>query len=135
VNLDSLGLTAEELDTVNQFNERFAQRRHRITAETLLATWIALIQEVESGYAGSIDDYANDLASRDHLQELIRIAQPSLRSKLEEVLEPWDERFRASTTDDGGRALSRFFNIKDGWWWQRAPREGQLADYLRERTR
>lgn len=105
-----------------------------VTVDTLLNDWVSLVAEVEAGYAGSVDDYTNDLTSRDLLEDLIRGSQPSLRAKLEGALEPWDERFRRATAYDDRRALSRFFNIGDGWWWRRTPTEGQLATYLRQRV-
>lgn len=105
-----------------------------VTVDTLLNDWVSLVAEVEAGYAGSVDDYTNDLTSRDLLEDLIRGSQPSLRAKLEGALEPWDERFRRATAYDDRRALSRFFNIGDGWWWRRTPTEGQLATYLRQRA-
>jgi hypothetical protein len=123
-----------ERATVNRFNERFAKLRHRVTMETLLANWMSLVAEVERGYAGSIDDYTNDLTSRDLLQDLIRDSQPSLRAKLQEALDPWDERSRQATAHDDGRALSRFFDFKDGWWWRRTPTKGLLATYLRRHS-
>jgi hypothetical protein len=129
-----LELDDVERATVDRFNRRFAGRQHRVTAGTLFNDWVSLVKEVESGYADSVDDYTNDLTSRDLLEDLIRDSQPSLRAKLETALKPWDERFRRATTHDDGKALSRFFSIKDRWWWRRTPRTGQLATYLRQRV-
>jgi hypothetical protein len=134
VNLGSLELSHEEFETVDRFNQRFAGRRHPVTADTLFDNWMSLVAEVEGGYDSSVDDYGNDLTSRDLLEDLIQDSQPSLRAKLERALEPWDERFRRATAHDDRRALSRFFNIGDGWWWRRTPTEGQLATYLRQRV-
>lgn len=134
MNLESLELSSEERQTVRRFNERFLGRRRRVTADTLLDDWTSFVVEVEGGYAGSIDDYANDLTSRDLLEELVRDSQRSLRAKLERVLDPWDERFKQATADDQD-ALSRFFSIGDGWWWRRrTPKKGRLATYLRQRV-
>jgi hypothetical protein len=129
-----LELDDKELETVDRFNQRFARRRHPITADTLFNDWVSLVTEVEGGYADSVDDYTNDLTSRDLLEDLIRDSQPSLRAKLERALKPWDERFRRATRPDDEKALSRYFNIKDRWWWHRTPAKGQLAVYLRQRA-
>jgi hypothetical protein len=134
VNLGSLELSQEELETVDRFNQRFARRRHQITVDTLFVDWTSLVTEVEGGYAASVDDYTNDLTSRDLLEDLIQDSQPSLRAKLEAALKPWDERFRRATAHDDGQALSRFFNLRDGWWWRRTPTKGQLATYLQRHT-
>jgi hypothetical protein len=134
VNLDSLELSHEELETVGRFNERFAGRPNRISAETLFNDWVSLVTEVEDGYTDSVDDYGNDLTSRDLLEDLIRGSQPSLRAKLTEALGPWDERFMQATTHDDEEVLSRYFNIRDAWWWRRIPTKGQLAIDLRRRV-
>jgi hypothetical protein len=134
VNLGSLELSQEELQTVDRFNQRFARRRRPITVDTLFDDWMSFVTEVEGGYAESVDDYTNDLTSRDLLEDLIQDSQPSLRAKLEAALKPLDERFRGATADDDGRALSRYFKIKERWWWHRTPTKGQLATYLRQRA-
>jgi hypothetical protein len=134
VNLGSLDLSHEELETMNRFNERFPKRPRPVTVDTLFNDWMSLVTGVEDGYAGSVDDYTNDLTSRDLLEDLIRDSQPSLRAKLERALKPWDERFRRATTPDDAKVLSRFFNIKDRWWWHRTPTTGELAAYLRQRA-
>ena len=134
MNLGSLELSHDELETVDRFNRRFARRRHPITVDNLFDDWMSLVGELERGYADSIDDYTNDLTSRDLLEDLIQDSQPSLRAKLEAALKPWDDRFRGATAHDDGRALSRYFKIRDGWWWRRAPTKGQLATYLRQRA-
>jgi hypothetical protein len=132
VSLGSLELSDEERETVRGFNARFAGRKRQITAETLFDGWSSLVAKLERGYAGGVDDYANDLRGRDLLDELAHSSPASLRIKLEAVLEPLDERFRSATVADDGKALSQYFNLSEGWWWRRAPRQGQLATYLRD---
>ena len=130
--LGSLELSDEELETVRRFDARFAGRKRQITAETLFGDWSSLVARLESGYAGGVDDYANDLRGRDLLEELVSGSPASLRMKLEAALNPLDERFRAATVADSGEALSRYVNLSEGWWWRRAPLQGQLATYLKD---
>jgi hypothetical protein len=128
-------LADDELEVVRRFNERFGGRKRPVDAETLFGGWTSFVAELENGYRGTVDDYANDLGTRDLLEELIGDSPPSLRKKLQSALEPLDERFGRATVDVDGTALSQFFNLSDGWWWRRAPREGRLATYLKEASR
>ncbi len=96
-----------------------------------LRAWCLLSEEV-STYAATVDDYTNDLSSRDYLAQAIAEAAPELRREIDDQLAAADERFRASTVEDDEGRLGRYFAIRpdDGWWWRRRPSTGPLADYL-----
>ncbi len=93
--------------------------------------WTRLAAEVTT-YALSIDDYTNDLCSRDYLAELIVHASSGLRDSVRERVAPADEVFRAATVTDADGQLARHIRIgpDNGWWWHRRPATGPLADFL-----
>jgi hypothetical protein len=93
--------------------------------------WARLSEEVNT-YTATVDDYTNDLCSRDYLAEVASRASNDLRTTIEDHLAPADEAFRASTVEDTDGRLGRSFRIQreDGWWWHRRPTSGPLAEYL-----
>ena len=99
--------------------------------ERELRAWDRLAGEVNS-YTGTVDDYTNDLCSRDYLELMQTRASLGLRHAIDQQLAPIDLAFRKSTLDDTDQRLARFFDVavRDGWWWLRRPSAGPLADYL-----
>ena len=89
-----------------------------------------------NAYTFTIDDYTNDLCSRDYLAEAMSLASPGLRPVLAEDVSAADDRFRERTSEDLEAAIGHFYRIdlKDGWWWRRRPRPGPLAQYLSDAT-
>ena len=96
-----------------------------------LRTWARLAQEVNA-YTGTVDDYTNDLCSRDYLEEMQARASLRLRHSIDQELAPMDLSFRMATVPDTDERLASFFAIdsRDGWWWRRRPSWGPLAEYL-----
>lgn len=96
-----------------------------------LRAWERLAAEVNS-YAGTVDDYTNDLCSRDYLALVAARASRGLSREIDQHVAPIDDSFRRTTLEDTDGRLARFFRIdrKDGWWWRRRPSSGPLADYL-----
>lgn len=96
-----------------------------------LRAWGQLAAEVND-YPGSVDDYTNDLCSRDYLQEMEARASFGLRSAINQRVAPIDLAFRGATIEDTDGRLARFFRIEScsGWWWRRRPSSGPLAQYL-----
>jgi hypothetical protein len=96
-----------------------------------LSTWTQLSVEVNR-YRLTVDDYTNDLTSRDYLAEVTARASGDLRAALSGQLAAADDRFRASTIEDTDRRLGRYIRIGPdrGWWWHRRPASGPLAEYL-----
>jgi hypothetical protein len=104
------------------------------TMGEMLGGWRRLVREIEVGYTMTVDDYTNDLTSRDWLDLVLDRVTDPMRKRIERDLEPLDRRYRDATIDDGGAALAHFFRIdaKGGWWWRRRPTllTGELAEDL-----
>jgi hypothetical protein len=100
-----------------------------------LRAWARLAEEVAT-YGATVDDYTNDLCSRDYLKLSMANASTDLCNTIAQQLAPVDESFRQRTVEDVERHLERYFQIdrKDDWWWRRLPGSGPLADYLRSDT-
>ena len=96
-----------------------------------LANW-ATVANIVNRYSMTVDDFTNDLSSRDYLElALGRLPVPA-REWLSESVAPLDDRFRDATVKDDRGLLGRFFRIDQDspWWWHRIPRAGPPADYL-----
>lgn len=93
--------------------------------------WSRLTQEVNA-YTATVDDYTNDLCSRDYIDECAARASSGLRMAIEERVRMADATFRGATVDDDDARLGRYFRIdqESAWWWHRRPSSGPLADYL-----
>ena len=103
-----------------------------VTVARLLSDWRALASSVDR-YRLTIDDYTNDLVSRDGLELVLAACTPPLLDRLR----PWDaadREFTERTDADPDEAIGRFYHRDDlsGWWWKRRPSSGPLADYLAE---
>lgn len=96
-----------------------------------LANWRRLGDEARA-YSMTVDDYTNDLCSRDYLELAISRLPADVSESLFALVADADETFRESTIDDGDGILGRFFRIDaaSNWWWRRIPRSGPLAAYL-----
>lgn len=101
--------------------------------EREIRVWSRLARGVNA-YDATVDDYTNDLCSRDYIAELAARASIDLQAAIEERVRPADETFRESTVEDIDARLARYYRIDDGseWWWHRRPSSGPLADYLAE---
>ena len=102
-----------------------------VTVLRLLADWESLAKSVDR-HPLTIDDYTNDLCSRDGLDLALRRASPSVRAKLQSCVDQADREFTFRTGEDAGSALGRYYRLdaRSGWWWKRRPVAGPLADYL-----
>jgi hypothetical protein len=96
-----------------------------------LNNWARLANRV-GRYPMTVDDYTNDLCSRDYLELVLRRVPTDARPWLSQSLAPLDDAFRGGTVDDDRRVLARFFRIDrdSAWWWTRIPAAGPLAEYL-----
>lgn len=128
-------LSNEELESIAPALAIIGARAKRsITLENLLEGWESTVTQIEDGYALTGYDYANDLATRDLLQEVLASASSAVRAKIMNAIESIDARFRAAT-----RVLSRPLTLADAvnpaWWWLRAPNDlsADLARDLIER--
>jgi len=102
-----------------------------VTVKRELQNWRALCEELPE-YQLTIDDYTNNLTSRDALEIVLERCQAPLRTKLSDHIEKSDELFRAVTAEDAFGVIGKFYKIdvSDGWWWRRKPVAGPLAEFL-----
>ena len=96
-----------------------------------LQVWDRLAAEVDR-YEATIDDYTNDVCSRNYIAEFSAAASAETREYIAGEVAAADDRFRASTEADVEGLVGKYFRIddEDGWWWRRRPTCGPLADYL-----
>lgn len=102
-----------------------------VTVRGLLRTWSWLADQA-ADYGDSVDDYTNDLTTRDILERALVMAPEPLRALLSVEIEAADRRFRDSTVPDELGKLGQYFQVdrREGWWWRRVPRTGSLASHL-----
>jgi hypothetical protein len=133
---DETGLSPEDYASMARAGEVLYTRgwRKAFTVAEMVNSWAWLVAEVERGYDDLVDEYTNDLYCRDWLAQAWPMLTQPVRVVWHAEILPLDERFRAATVDDGGKAISRYHRIalKEGWWWQRRPRKliGSLATAL-----
>jgi hypothetical protein len=94
-----------------------------ITFDMLLDRWSSFVAEVEEGYRSSIDDYTNDLFTRDFLSRVLEAVPPTLAERLGTLVQPVDKRFEQATRKDEGGVIRQFFEPPQSWWWSRLPRK------------
>ncbi len=107
-------LEPQEQMAVRKALEEWAAREHRrVTFGDLVNRWSGFVRSVESGYRFSIEEYANDLSTRDVIDDILDLVSDPPRSKLLDSLGPWDRRYLAAT-----RPVSKAVYFRPG-----APRE------------
>lgn len=104
-----------------------------MTTDRELRTWSRRADELND-YRGTIDDYTNDLCSRDALNAIVERCPPNLAERLSSAVHTTDMRFQRPSTPDPEGRIGRFYRITDtdGWRRRRDPQRGPLADYLKE---
>ncbi len=118
----SLTFTAEEQAAVAPVEARFSERARRpMSLSSLLSSWAGIVDEIEGGYEATIDDYTNDLATRDLIDDAIGSVPESIKEKLESAVKPLDERFVGATRPDETQLIGQYFNHGPEWWWSRLP--------------
>ncbi|MER6218706.1 hypothetical protein ABT213_32320 [Streptomyces sp. NPDC001674] len=112
--------------------------RKAFTVTEMVDQWASLVGTVENGYEDFIDEYTNDLYSRNWLHEAWVLLPGHVLVAWNQRIQELDDRFRAATAFDDGQALSQFhwisrFDPDDMWWWRRHPRilVGDLGRALR----
>ncbi|MFE6038254.1 hypothetical protein [Streptomyces sp. NPDC056452] len=99
-------------------------------AREALLLWERLVRRVAADWGPTgrypFDLYAEDLGTRDRLQELIEAASGEERERLARAVAALDDVFRGHTEGDGGALLGRLTRsgtavAERGWWWCRRP--------------
>jgi hypothetical protein len=107
------------------------QSRHDLVG--LVSAWVATVRWI-AGAQGEdyYDDYFGYLCWRDSIDEVVAALPEADASIVLKAVEPADARFKDSTFDDGGVAMSRkSFRIRtDRWYWRRVPVRGPIARSL-----
>jgi hypothetical protein len=122
----------EDVLALRRVQDELREDWYRLTELTpmeLVRAWIAIVAIVEVGYDGEWEEYTNDLMTREFIAELSRRLPGRWATRFAEWVAPWDERFRAATTEESEPHL---FGDEDepGWWWYRTPRTWLRPDYL-----
>jgi hypothetical protein len=125
------GFSDEESEEVDKLLNTASKRaQFPLTIEYLLNAWKSFVIQVENGYTESYYEYINDLATRDILEDLIRISRGSIRGKLLNFLEPLDLRFYQATVESD--VLKAPEDRNNYAWWYRIPKilTGELRSDL-----
>jgi hypothetical protein len=120
----------EDVLALRRVQDELREDWYRLTELTpmeLVRAWIAIVALVEVGYDGEWEEYTNDLMTREFIAELSRRLPGRWATRFAEWVAPWDERFRAATTEESEPHL---FGDEDepGWWWYRTPRTWLRSD-------
>ena len=125
--------TCEEA-TLEEISHRLGARgwAKHVTAQRLLSDWRELSMSVDRCEM-TVDDYTNDLISRDGLEVVLSECPEPLCTKLRLSIEIADNQFLARTLEDVEHTLGQYFQIdqSSAWWWHRRPTAGPLAEYLK----
>jgi hypothetical protein len=117
-----LTLTSVEEAQVKSVEAQLSQRaRFPMTLSSLVERWSDFVGEVEGGYSSSVDEYTNDLTSRDLIDQVRESLPESVQFEMMTRIGLLDERFKLATQPDIKKALSSFFAIGPAWWWARIP--------------
>lgn len=103
----------------------------RVTGLEVLQEWQRLASSA-CYYEWSIDNYTNDLTSRDAIELMLKEAPERISIKLRRLVELADEEFALGTVADERGEIAIYYRVDEasGWWWKRKPAAGPLAEYL-----
>ena len=96
------------------------QAHQPISLDLLVKKWSEFVAEVEKGYDDSIYEYTNDLSTRDLLQQIMDASNSTLRDKVLNAIQPWDNRL-SQATRKVTRSLLSDRKHEQSWWWFRIP--------------
>ncbi len=99
----------------------------------LYRRWQEVAHKVQAGYDLTIDDYTNDLSTRDILARVLRAVSPSAGRAIEAAIEEADSVFRSATVPSERTVYGKPLDL-DGWWWHRIPKRAgeELGEDLRK---
>jgi hypothetical protein len=103
----------------------------------LVGNWEKVVQSVDEGYSLSLDDYLNDLDSRQLLGEALAVASSDEMEKFEARIQLADDQMKSLTTRTSvclwgdEVAEEEGWTPKKNWWYYARPIEAN-ADLLAE---
>lgn len=121
-----------ELLTLASATKPFEERaKHALPIDYLLKKWMSTVQGIEDGYDLSIQEYINDISSRNIIYKISGSIDKDLSAKIYEFINVWDIRFNEATTTIT-EPLVREADIHEQPWWFRIPKKlvGDLRDDL-----
>lgn len=95
----------------------------------LVEGWEKVVQSVEAGYSLTLDDYLNDLDSRQLLGEALEVASQDETAKFEERIQLADDQMKSLTTRvnvclwGDEVAEEEGWTPKNNWWYYARPIE------------
>ncbi|MEP7342676.1 MAG: hypothetical protein ABI977_33415 [Acidobacteriota bacterium] len=103
----------------------------------LVESWERVVQSVDDGYLLSLDDYLNDLDTRQLLDGALAVAAPTDLQKFEERIQRADEQMKSLTTRTGVCLWGDEVAEEEGWtpkrnWWYYARPADADPDLLAE---
>ncbi|MEU8178716.1 hypothetical protein AB0C14_38130 [Microbispora hainanensis] len=118
--VDETGLSPDDYASMVRAGEVLYARgwRQTFTVRTMVNQWAWLVAEVERGYDDMVEEYASDLSCRDWLAQAWPMLTQPVRTVWHAKIQPLDERFRAATVDDGGKAISGYMGVPPDVWTQ-----------------
>lgn len=122
--------TNKEYSLLNKITADFSRRAKHATEytfETFIKEWRDFVDQVESGYTMTIDDYTNDLSIRELIDELLQKISAPLKEKVVLLIEPLDEKLKQSTYELRNPLTKR---ENPPWYWYRMPKKlvGELKE-------
>jgi hypothetical protein len=110
-------LSGEDYDSIHAAVRTVTERGWRSgTLNEHVDQWRTLVASVAVGYTMTIDDYTNDLAVREWLDQVRPMLTERVRRSLDERLSPLDEQFRGATQE-----TARHMPGAGSHWWYRLP--------------
>lgn len=90
------------------------------TPEFLFERWQRLVDEVEHLYDDIVDEYINDLDTRNRLEDALSVIAPPRAWAIVETIRPWDLRFYEATSESRvPMSFRRSGPLR--WWYYRVP--------------
>ena len=103
----------------------------------LVKNWEQVVEEVNKGYALTLDDYLNDLDGRQILEEALVIAPKGTGDKIWERVRRADQKMR-TLVEPAGKCLwgsevaeTEGWTPEKNWWYFGRPKKGD-TDFLAE---
>jgi hypothetical protein len=93
--------------------------------EQALRDWIATVAITEVEFDGNADGWIWRIGTCGYLEELRERSGSDWPDRFDAMIEPWDERFRAATTEGDVHFVPGY---APGWWELRFPRRWHNPD-------